>query len=146
MTVSIKLIKLLMYFEAFRGKAYLPTKDDVWTIGYGETKGVKEGDTMSEPYARQLLTKRLEEFQNELKPLIKVPLTENQLSAVTSLVYNIGITAFKKSQALKSLNAGDFKSFKRQAFSPEIGFVKQKGKILKGLVNRRQMEKELFES
>lgn len=146
MPVSIKLIKLVMFFEAFRGKAYLPTPNDVWTIGYGETKGVKEGDTMSEPQARKLLEQRLGEFQKEFLPLIKVKLNDNQLAAVTSLVYNIGVTAFKKSQCLKSLNAGDFESFKRQAFSPTIGFVKQKGKILKGLVNRRQMEKEVFES
>jgi lysozyme len=143
--VNDSLINLVKQFESFRGKTYLPTPDDVPTIGYGTTKGVKWGDTITEEEASARLKQELEEFQNSVKPLIKVPLSENQLNAVTSLVYNIGVGAFKRSKALKALNAGDFNAFRKQAFSPDVGFVFQKGKRLKGLVNRRTKEMELFD-
>lgn len=144
--VTDSLVNLVKQFEGFRDKAYLPTPNDVPTIGYGRTTGVKMGDKIDEPTAHKHLKEELDTFQASLKPLIKVPLSDNQLAALTSLVYNVGTGAFKKSKALQYLNAGEFDKFKQAAFDPKIGFVKQKGKILKGLVNRRQKEQELFNS
>lgn len=140
------LLGLVKQFEAFRSHAYLPTKDDVPTLGYGMTKGVKMGDTISEPEATQMLNEHLDETQNHVKSLVKVPLNKNQLDAITSLVYNVGTGAFARSQALKALNAGDVNTFKNMAFGEDHGFVFQAGKKLQGLVNRRQKEQELFDT
>ena len=62
------------------------------------------------------------------------------------MVYNVGAGNFKKSKALKALNSGNIETFLKEAFDPKIGFVKNRagGRILKGLVNRRAAEKELF--
>lgn len=142
--VSPALTNLIKHFEGFRDTAYLPTKNDVPTIGYGITKNVKLGDKVTKEQADKMLEDHLTEYQDTVKTMVKVPLTDNQLNAVTSLVYNIGPTAFRKSRALAALNAGDFTTFQKEAFDPEHGFVHQKGEKLTGLVNRRQKEKELF--
>lgn len=78
--------------------------------------------------------------------MIKVPLSQHEQDAVTSLVYNIGITQFRSSKALKLLNAGDKEGFIREAFDAKDGFVRQDGKILTALVDRRSKERELFTS
>lgn len=138
------LTDLVKKFEGLRTEAYLPTKNDVPTIGYGMTKGVKLGDSITKEQADSMLQDHLTEVQNQVKSMVKVPLSDNQLNAVTSLVYNVGQTAFRHSKALTALNSGDFDRFQKEAFDPEHGFVHQDGEILTGLVNRRQQEKELF--
>ena len=46
-------LELIKSFEALRLEAYLPTPDDVPTIGYGHTKGVQMGDTCTEEEAEE---------------------------------------------------------------------------------------------
>ena len=70
----------------------------------------------------------------------------NQINALTSLIYNVRTTKFKKSKAYASLLAGDTQKFLDEAFSSTKGFVKAGGKVLDGLVKRRQEEKALFET
>jgi len=148
--VNKTLIDFVKKWEGFKPKAYKPLAHDKWTIGYGRTSGVKEGDEMDEPTAFKHLVEELSIFENDVKKLINKDilskLKPSQLAALTSLVYNVGTGAFSRSKALKNLNAGDFEGFKREAFDPEIGFVKSGGKVVKGLVNRRQEEKSLFET
>ena len=93
------------------------------------------------------------DFVNNLKDargkVIANSLDNNQKAALVSLVYNIGQSKFLESKAYKDgLAVGNIDTFKKEAFDPEIGFVKDKkgGTILDGLVNRRNAEKELFES
>lgn len=131
--------------EGFRGEAY-QDQGGVWTLGFGSTKGVKKGDTIDIDPAKERLAREVQEFSKELDRVVKVDLTPNQRDAVLSLVYNIGVSKFKGSNAEKALNKGDFDTFIREAFDPEIGFVKLKkgGEVIPGLVNRRQKEKQLF--
>jgi len=76
-----------------------------------------------------------------MQKVITVPLTDNQLTAITSLVYNIGFGAFKRSTLLRLLNAGASKEEVAKQF---LRWNKAGGKEIKGLTNRRQAEFNLF--
>ena len=127
-------------WEGFRDKPF----DDVGTrrIGYG--RKAKKGETTTADKERGWLMGKVQDIGDWLDSVVTADLNANQKAALTSLVYNVGQGSFKKSKALKALNAGDMDEFKRQAFSKEQGWVKSKGKFVKGLHNRRQKEQALF--
>jgi lysozyme len=132
-------INLLKRFEGFRNEAYQDPVG-VWTIGYGFTKGVKRGDYLSEDEAEERLREEIAAFEAGVNNLIKAPTNENQRAAMTSLAYNIGLGAFRKSTVLRRHNARDYEGAAK-AFGL---WVKAGGKVLKGLVRRRAAEAELY--
>lgn len=133
-------IKLIKRFEGLKTMAYKPTLNDVWTIGYGHTHGVKKGDTITMEKATEYLKQDIEVFENAINSLVKVELNQNQFDALISFVFNVGIEAFKKSTMLKFINAGHY-----QLASGQFDrWNKQKGVVLEGLTVRRRAEKELF--
>tara|TARA_R110002012_G_C11650945_1_gene611407 strand:+ start:443 stop:1168 length:726 start_codon:yes stop_codon:yes gene_type:complete len=73
------------------------------------------------------------------------PYTDNQLQSLTSLIYNIGEGNWSESDAKENLESGDISGFLKEAFDPQIGFVKSNKKVSKGLVNRRAEERNLFQ-
>ena len=127
-------------WEGFRDKPF----DDVGTrrIGYG--RKAKKGETTTADKERGWLMGKVQDIGDWLDSVVTADLNANQKAALTSLVYKEGQGSFKKSKALKALNAGDMDEFKKQAFSKEQGWVKSKGKFVKGLHNRRQKEQALF--
>lgn len=136
----IKNVQAIKDHEALRLTAYLPTKNDVWTIGYGHTKGVKEGMVITEAQAEKFLREDIAWVEDVIDSIVKVPLTQNQRDALGSLIFNIGGTAFANSTVLRKLNEKDY-SGAADAF---LMWVKQKGVVLKGLVRRREQERKLF--
>ena len=118
------------------------TDVDTKRIGFG--RKYKKGEKTTEAKERGWLMGKVQDIGDFLDGVVTADLTANQKAALTSLVYNVGRTSFKKSKALKALNAGDMDEFKKQAFSKEQGWVKSKGKFVKGLHNRRQKEQALF--
>ena len=140
MQTSQRGIDLIKRFEGLRLTAY----DDgvgVQTIGYGHTKGVRPGMTITEEQAVQFLREDLHSAERDIDRLVTVHLCQHQFDALASLVFNIGGTAFRDSTLLRKLNAGDYAGagleFER--------WVHGGGKILAGLVRRRAAEKALFE-
>ena len=127
-------------WEGFRDKPF----DDVGTrrIGYG--RKAKKGETTSSDKERGWLMGKVQDIGDWLDGVVTADLNANQKAALTSLVYNVGQGSFKKSKALKALNAGDMDEFKLQAFSKNKGWVKSKGKFMEGLYNRRKKEQALF--
>ena len=125
--------------EDFKDKAYKPTPNDVWTIGYGHTAGVKEGDKITRAQAEELYKQDFKKYSRPLK-YVTVPLNDNEKVALTSFIYNVGPDAFKNSTLLKKLNDGD----KKGAANEFDKWIHQKGKKLNGLVDRRKREKDLF--
>lgn len=114
------------------------------TIGYGTTringKPISLGTKITKQQAEAYLQKDIENFAEQVSALIKVPLNEYQFGALVSLAYNIGINAFKGSTLLRKLNAGDYAAVPNE-------FRKWKyndGKIMQGLINRREREIELW--
>ena len=112
----------------------------VLTIGYGHTKGVREGDRISEYWANELLAEDVAHTAVAVKEL-KVARTEGQLDALTSLAFNIGIDALKQSTLLRVIRAGGSKADIKREFKR---WVYAGGKRLKGLELRREWEAKRF--
>ena len=137
-------IDLISSFEGIRLNAY----DDgvgVWTIGIGTTVypngvKVKKGDKCTLEQALEYLQHDLKSFEKTINDSVKVPLSQNQFDALVSLAYNIGSGAFKNSTLLKKLNAKDYAG----AADQFLVWNKGGGKVLKGLVRRRDAERALF--
>ena len=131
--------KLLKFFEGCKLTAYQDSVG-VWTIGYGHTKGVYDGMTITQEEAEQMLLTELEEYEGYVEKYVTVPLTQNQFDALVCWVYNLGPTNFKNSTLLKELNSGNY-----TAAGKEITrWNKAGGKVLAGLVRRREAEAQLF--
>lgn len=112
----------------------------VWTIGYGHTEGVKEGDTITPNKAHSLLVDELESFAEDVLFSCTSKPNDNELAAMTSLAYNVGINGFRKSTVLKCHNKGD-KDAAARAFAM---WNKAGGKVVKGLSRRRAAEAALY--
>ena len=145
MKINDAALDLIKEFEGFRAHAYVDPVGIV-TIGYGTTgrAGVgidpKLGDTITEEQAEGYLMRALEKFAAHIAPAMKREPTENQYGAMLSLAYNIGPGAFVKSSVLRRFNAGDIAGA-AEAF---LMWNKAGGKVLKGLVRRREAERALF--
>ena len=115
---------------------------DIWTIGYGHTKGVQEGDKWTQEKADFMLLRELEEeYENYIKDYVHVPLNQNQFDALCSWVYNLGPNNLKVSTLLKKLNNGEYDEVPAQIKR----WNKAGGKVLEGLVRRREAEALMFE-
>lgn len=131
-------VSLIKESEGFAEHAYKCPAGKI-TIGFGSTfyqdgTPVKMGDTITREKAEELL-------QWYCDTQIKYPegLNDNQKSAVCSLVYNIGQGAFERSQLKKAIEARNEKRIRE-----EWTWYKANGKVLQGLVKRRQKELSLF--
>jgi lysozyme len=138
--------KLIAKFEGLKLIAY-PDTGGIWTIGYGSTRNpftgikVKEGDKITKDTAIEWLKKDIEKRQIAIKKLIKVPISENKLAAITSLAYNIGLDAFQRSTLLRLLNE---KAPVLEVADQFLVWNKVNRVEVKGLTNRRKLERELF--
>lgn len=61
----------------------------VWTLGYGHTKGVHEGDTCTAEQAKARLIEDIQAHVNQLAHYINVPVSQNEFIALTSLAFNV---------------------------------------------------------
>lgn len=137
-------IEIIKEFEGLELKSYLcPAK--VWTIGYGNTfyeDGTQVGpdEEVTEERAVELLEFVYDKFENSVKHSVQVDITENQLGALVSFAYNLGVSALAKSTLLKLVNANQMMS----ASDEFLKWTRAGGKVLKGLVRRREAERNLF--
>ncbi len=131
--------KILKFFEGCRLTAYQDSVG-VWTIGYGHTKGVHAGMSITQEEAEQMLLTELEEYEGYIEKYVTVPLTQNQFDALVVWVYNLGPTNLRRSTLLKELNSGNYTAAGKEITK----WNKAGGKVLAGLVKRREAEAELF--
>lgn len=135
-------LSIIMKFEGCKLKAY-KCPAGVWTIGYGHTGAdVHEGLLISQAMAERLLLQDLEKFCKAVVDMVTVKISENQFSALVSLCFNIGAGALAKSTLMKKINARDFHAAAAQFDL----WNKAGGKVLEGLVKRREAERVLFET
>lgn len=130
---------LIKKYEGLKLTSYL-CPAGVPTIGWGHTYGVKMNRTISVAEAEVLLDHDYQEAEDDVLELITVPLTDNQLGALTSFVFNLGQGALKESTLRKKLNQGDYKG----AAEEFDKWVYAGSKKLNGLIKRRAEEKQLF--
>lgn len=140
MRPSEGLYGFLKQWEKLRLKAYQDS-GGVWTIGYGHTADVGEGDECTEADADNWLAEDVDEAWYGIDPHIKVTLAQHEMDAVTSLAFNIGVGAFLKSTLLRRLNDGDFGA----AADEFLKWNKVGRSVVVGLTRRRTAEKMMFE-
>lgn len=140
MKISAKGLGIIKQHEGLRLTGYLPTPQDVPTIGYGHTKTAKLGMTITEKQAEDLLRSDIAWAEAAVNNSVVVPLNQNQFDALVSFVFNVGATAFNKSTMLRKLNQSDYEA----AANEFKKWNKQKGRVLAGLTRRRAEEAELF--
>lgn len=141
MNISQKGIDLIKSFEGFRSEAYI-CPGGVITIGYGHTKSVQYGDTITKEEAEDLLAQDVQEYAEAVEKYINVPVTQNQFDALVSLCYNIGKTGFFNSPVRRLVNENP-----AQLDRIETAFKKHNragGQVLPGLTRRRQEEFQLY--
>lgn len=137
--VSARGRSLIKQFEGFRADAYQDVVG-VWTIGYGFTRGVQPGQHMTAQQAEaRLITELLGYEQAVLGGCTREP-NQNQLDALCSLAWNIGVGGFLRSTVLKAHNRGDAQSASR-AFGL---WNKAGGREWAGLTRRRAAEAALY--
>lgn len=112
----------------------------VWTLGFGCTKGIREGMVWTRDQAEAALRAEIETHEDAVNRMVTAPINQNQFDALVSFAYNCGDGALQKSTLLRLLNAGDYAGAAR-SFSL---WNKGGGRVLKGLVTRRAREAALF--
>lgn len=110
------------------------------TIGYGHTATVSPGQRISQQRAEELLLQDANKAAKAVQLLVEVQLTENQLGALVSFVFNVGINAFRSSTLLKKLNAGDYNAVPSELARWNKTTIAGKKVVSEGLVNRRSAE------
>lgn len=138
-------IELIKHYESFQAKPYTCPAGKA-TIGYGSTEypdgtPVRLSDpAITEADACQFLADTLGQYEDAVSESVKVEITQSMFDACVSLTYNIGSGAFRLSTLVKKLNAGDVEGagfeFKK--------WVHGGGRVLPGLVARREAEFQLF--
>lgn len=139
MHIDDKGIALIKSFEGCKLTAY-PDTDGVPTIGFGHTTGVTAGQCITESQATDFLRKDLAEAEMAVNNRVKVPLTQNQFSALVSFTFNVGSGNFGKSTLLKLINS-------RQYGAAANEFAKWDhagGVAVPGILRRRLAERDLF--
>ena len=110
--ITYEMVCEIAKHEGCRLKAYRDVVG-VWTIGWGETRGVTAGMVWTQEEADRAFCTALVEFSEGVRKLCTNPASDNELGAMTSLAYNIGLGGFAKSTVLRKHNAGDYQSAAR---------------------------------
>ncbi|HSF24400.1 MAG TPA: lysozyme [Blastocatellia bacterium] len=147
-------LELLKLWEGFKLKVY---KDSAGlpTIGVGHllTKSelssgkiainglpVRYTDGLTEQQVLDLLSQDVKPAEQTVNTSVKVPLNQNQFDALVSFTFNVGGGAFKASTLLKLLNQNKYADVPAQL----LRWTRAAGKVVQGLVNRRQNEIKLW--
>jgi lysozyme len=134
---------LIKRLEGLKLEAYRDVAG-VWTIGYGTTAGVYEGQKISEAVADHLLDSDLRKFEEGVDDLVEVELTDNQFGALVSFAYNVGLGALQRSTLLKKLNTGNYGAVPGELMKWNKARVDGQLVVVQGLVNRRAAEAGLW--
>ncbi len=142
MKTSLAQYQRIRMFES-SGKPILKAYKDSgghWTIGYGHTQDVKEGDIITPDKAEHYLMDDVELVELYLSHFVKVPLRQNQYDALVDFIFNMGIGKFAKSTLLLKLNNYDYEGAANEFERWDIKNAKENP----GLITRHRMQKELF--
>lgn len=137
MEITNEVVEKIKEFEGLRLESYR-CASGVWTIGYGHTKGVKSGMKITRQKALDLLKADLEEVKKKVDSnlnLRKLEVNQYQYSALCSFTFNCGSTNLARLTKDRTVV---------QIGQAILLYNKSNGKVLQGLVNRRQWEFDYF--
>lgn len=146
MKLSDKGYDLIKRFEGYSDRPY-KCPAGISTIGYGNTyypNGTKVKITdpkITKEYANEILAHIADEFAADVLKLVKSKISVNQLNALTSFAYNVGVNNLAKSTLLKLVNINPNDAMIAKEF---LKWNKAGGKVLNGLTNRRIAESALY--
>lgn len=155
MKISEAGVSMIADFEKYVGKPYLDAVG-VWTIGYGNTyypngRKVKKTDpAITKEEAHKL---KMDIINRDFAAAVNIMLADQiekgkikqyQFDALVSLAYNIGINALQGSSVMRYLKAGSTKKAADSFLLWNKGTVKGRRVVLKGLVRRREAERNMF--
>lgn len=137
-SASVLLAALVGIYE---GTRYIPYKDvtGVWTNCSGNTHGVDPNKVYTEQECIGINAKQEEQAFTYLYITVHVPLNRNQSVAFADFIYNEGVGTFQKSSMLRDINSGHIE----QGCADLKKYIYGGGKILPGLVKRREAEYEI---
>jgi lysozyme len=149
--ISTAGLEMVKHFESLFLNAYVDNDDGngVWTIGYGHTGlqhedgTVYRGRKITAAEAERLLTYDMNQFENRVLSLVKVPLKQHEFDALVSFDFNTGGLTLERgrpSTLLRYLNTGN----KAAAMEQLMLWDNDNGKEQPGLVRRRHAEREMF--
>jgi len=156
MKVSQKCVEMIKHHEGVRTKPYqCPAL--LWTVGVGHVIVPEHGRLKLEERKNlpipdgwdrvvpmgevdDILKKDLARFESGVSRLCPVPLTQGQFDALVSFSFNVGLGNLQRSTIRMKVNRGDMQG----AAESFLDWTKAGGKVLKGLVNRRNDERALF--
>jgi lysozyme len=145
MTPSESLVEFVKRWEGLKLEASPdPLVPGVWDVGYG--KVIKLGKDSAKPVitreqADTWLREDLASFAEAVDEMVRPTLAQHEFDALCSLAYNVGAKALAASTLMRKLNANDF-----QGCAEEFPrWIRAGGRIVQGLVKRRQAERAMFE-
>lgn len=138
--------QLITKHEGLVLKPYLcPAK--VPTIGYGNTyyEDGKRVTLLDKPITKERAFEMFKEiadrFAKAVSQSVVSDLNQRQFNALVSFAYNVGVANFKKSTLLRIVNANPNNKQIENEFRK---WTKANGKVLPGLVKRRQDESNYY--
>lgn len=136
-------LSLIKSFEGCRLEAYLDTlaNPPVWTVGWGQTgPHITKGTVWTQSRADDEFARTVRGVAAAVLARCAVTPNANQIAAMTSLAYNIGMSNFSRSSVLRLHNAGEF-----AASAAAFGmWNKAGGRVRAGLTRRRAAEAALY--
>jgi len=115
-----------------------------WLIGYGHAGTAESGMTITAADAERLLISDVRDAEDAVRNLVRVPLNENEFSALVSLAYNTGRQGFAETELLRRLNNGDKKGAADEFRHIIWATVSGERVALDALKRRRAAERALF--
>ena len=141
MRISEQGLDLIKSFEGLRLQSYWDANGGVWTIGWGHTKGVQRGQVITRADAERFIRDDLAPIERHLTAdLGEDGVLQCQFDALCSFCFNLGIRQYNNSTLRRKLKAGDYKG----AANEFPRWCHSGGKVLPGLVRRREVERRLF--
>jgi lysozyme len=133
-------LELIKHFEGYYAKPYICPAGYL-TVGYGHLVTKKEKGTLlflTEQESSDLLGQDLVRYEKSVEKLLKMGVNENQFSALVSFAYNLGSGSLRSSTLLRKINRNEYAAdeFRKWIYGG--------GRILKGLIRRREAERSLF--
>jgi len=138
-------LHIIKQFEGWSAEPYI-CPAGYWTIGYGSIWGLDgsritgASNPISQDEGELFLRREVAHVEQAIRALVRVPLNENQFSALCSWTYNLGSGRLKTSTLRQKLNRHDYEG----AAAEFPKWTLAGGKRLQGLVRRRAAEKALF--